>query len=280
LSEDDIDLDDSTDDASDASSDDSSDISSESCESISMLEALSSVSDIDPTQVSLSFVQGLEPRWHMFYQSSPICYATLTSVSSAFADEAKARKLFTNPQFAQAVSLSCRERGLHETIAEFGFKSHSFDLQVGNILRAKYKAEADDRVAQVQTEIDSISSNYKERYSAALGTSLQGTTTKFWKGIKNPVVETLVNSLSAAGVADARPLVEQAFIDQGQELFATVMTKADELMSQSTQTQEELAQAIMDHNPRVSTASESKVIESKSSVDDDFDARLQQYFKR
>ena len=58
------------------------------------------------------------------------------------------------------------------------------------------------------------------------------------------------------------------------------MTKADELMSQSAQTQEELAQAIMDHSPRA-TVSESKVLASTSSVaDDDFDAKLAQYFKR
>ena len=262
------------------SEDEESEETSESCESISMLQALSSVTDIDPTQISMSFAQGLEPRWHMFYQGSPICYATLTSVSSAFQDEAKARKMFSNPQFAQAVSLSCKEHGLHETIADFGFKSHSFDLQVGSILRNKYKAEADNRVNQVQKEIDSISADYKERYSAALGISLSGTTSKFWKGIKNPVAESLINSLSAAGVANPREIVEQAFIDNGQDLFATVMTKADELMSQSAQTQEELAQAIMDHSPRA-TVSESKVLASTSSVaDDDFDAKLAQYFKR
>ena len=277
LSEEDIDLDTSEEEESE---DEESEETSESCESISMLQALSSVTDIDPTQISMSFAQGLEPRWHMFYQGSPICYATLTSVSSAFQDEAKARKMFSNPQFAQAVSLSCKEHGLHETIADFGFKSHSFDLQVGSILRNKYKAEADNRVNQVQKEIDSISADYKERYSAALGISLSGTTSKFWKGIKNPVAEALINSLSAAGVANPREIVEQAFIDNGQDLFSTVMTKADELMSQSAQTQEELAQAIMDHSPRA-TVSESKVLASTSSVaDDDFDAKLAQYFKR
>ena len=279
LSEDDIDLDDDEDlegdgsDDSSASSDSSEDVSSESCESVSMLEALSSVSKIDPTQVSLSFAQGLEPRWHMYYEGSPICYANLSSVSSAFGDEAKARSLFNNPQFAKAVSLSCKERGLHETIAEFGFKSHSFDLQVGSILRAKYQAQADARVDQVQKEIDSISADYKERYSAALGISLKGTTSKFWKGIKNPIAESLINSLSAAGVANPSEIVEQAFIDHGQDLFTTVMTKADELMSKSAQAQEEIAQAVMDHSPKA-TKSESKVIESVSSADDDFSAKL------
>ena len=252
--------------------------SESACESISMLEAVSSVSTLDPTSISLSFSQGLEPRWHLFYDGTPVAYANITSVASAFGDEAKARKLFSNPQFAHAVSVSCKERGIDETISEFGFKSHSFQIQVGSVLRNRLQKQADAKVEQVQSEIESVSADYKDRFGAALGISLNGLTTKFWRNANNPVAESLINSLSAAGIADARPLVERSFIEHGESLFANAMERADDLMSKSSQTQEEIAHAISEFNP-ATTANKSvssvtePVASTSSNSADDFAAR-------
>ena len=237
-SDDDIDLSDEDED------EDESDSSEAGVESVSMLEALSSsLGELDPKLISLAFTQGLEPRWHLFYDGTPVGYSTLTSLASV-TNEANARKLFASPDFAAAVSVSCKEHGIEEAIKNFGIQSHVIDMHVGSVLTRKYAAESNSRVAAVREELETIKDDLTERYSAALSTAAAGINKQFFAGVRNGVIESLVVSLNAAGVANPRPLIAKAFRENGNDLFKAIQDKAEYLMSQSSATQNEIAEAI------------------------------------
>jgi hypothetical protein len=80
--------------------------------------------------------------------------------------------------------------------------------------------------------------------NAALSTALVGIQRGFWRNENNPVISQLVTSLSSAGFANPEPLVAQAFANQGESLFKTVMAKALELMQKPVEVQNELAASI------------------------------------
>ncbi|AXG66533.1 putative ATPase [Dickeya phage vB_DsoM_JA13] len=251
--------------------------------------------NLDPSLVSISrTVNGRVPAVHLFYDGQPIARATFSSFSNA-AGEDSARRVFDKEDFIRAVSKSLHNAGVEETCKNFGFEPFVMQLSVSKMLTA----EADARVNSVSSTVNSTVSDmveaHRERFVAALSTSMLGITRNFWRDSSNPVVESLCATLRNAGIADPRPLVERAFFNNSEDFLRASLSQADALMAKSEVAQNEIAEAVAGtagtvrqtkEAPKVPSVSKEEreesleTVESQSSSKESFDDILRRRFGR
>ena len=234
LEEDDLDLDDD-------------DFDSESNSVVRTFDSLSTVTaqhgTLDPALISMSRATGKVNAVHMYYDGNPVARATLASVSHAVGEET-ALKSFETDNFIRAVSHSLKEAGVAGTCEAFGFLPYQIEMPVDKLLVAESDARISEATADVAGTIDDAVAAHNERFVAALSTSQLGITKNFWGDVRNPIVDSLVSSLAAAGIRDARPIVERAFIAHGKDFLTVALSKAQALMSKSEVAQNEIAESI------------------------------------
>ena len=233
LEEDDLDLDDDF--------DSESNVVSRTFDSLS--SATAQHGTLDPTLVSLSRVSGKVNTVHMFYDGEPLARATLASVSNAVGEE-NAVKSFDTDNFIRAVSHSLNNTGVAGTCESFGFMPHQFELPVDKMLVADADARISEATANVTSTIEDAVANHGERFVAALSSAQLGVTKNYWGDTRNPIVDSLVGSLSAAGIKEPRALIERAFVAHGKDFLTTALSKANELMSKSEVAQNEISESI------------------------------------
>lgn len=269
--------------------------------SLSAAEAIEhSGEELDALSVSTVF-NGTD-RWHAFYNGNiPLGSLTYVGLSNAVG-EATAKKLF-NSALPSAVTASIRENGLVAALSGLGFESPTLTVNVPEVVRVRSESAAQERVDRIQSEIDALTNDYRERFCASISTAMLGVARRFWKGTDNPIGDALVNRIAAAGVSlsDARNMVNTAFAEHGQDFAANVFERADYLVGLSADGQNEISTAIEEMN--ASAIAETQVsgnlgapvarrpevaavepqqqapIASQSSADDDFEARLNRFYK-
>jgi len=254
--------------------------------------------NLDPNLVSLSrSANGRIPTVHMFFDGVPVASSTFSSYSAA-AGEDSARRVFDREDFIRAVSKSLHNNGVEETCKAFGFQPFVMQLSVSKVLAAKAEEQIESASAAVNSTVADAISTHRERFVAALSTSMLGITRNFWRDSNNPVVESLCATLRSAGVADPRPLVERAFINNGEDLLRASLSQADALMTKSEVAQNEIAEAVAQSagvvrtdksTPKVPSVSNDREesldesVESESSAKrsgSSFDERLKRRFGR
>ena len=235
LEEDDLDL------------DDEDDIDSESGTVSRTFDSLSTAQaqhgTLDPALVSLSRATGALNTVHMYYDGQPIARATLASVSFAVGEE-NAVKSFASDNFIRAVSHSLNQAGVTGTCEAFGFMPYQIEMPVEKLLAAQSDARISEATTNVTGTIEEANAAYADRFVAALSASQLGVTKNFWGDVRNPIVDSLVSSLSAAGIKEPRALIERAFIAHGKDFLTTSLSKAMDLMSKSEVAQNEISESI------------------------------------
>lgn len=198
---------------------------------------------LDPQLVSLSRAVGKLDTVHMYYDGQPIARATFASVSGAVGEE-NAAKSFASDNFIRAVSHSLNSAGVTGTCEAFGFMPYQIEMPVDALLVAESDARISEATANVKGTIEEATSAYTDRFVAALSASQLGVTKNFWGDVRNPIVESLVSSLSAAGIKEPRAVVERAFIAHGKDFLTTALSKAMDLMNKSEVAQNEISESI------------------------------------
>lgn len=235
LEEDDLDLDDEDD------FDSESKAVSRTFDSLSTAQA--NHGTLDPSLVSLSRAAGKVNTVHMYYDGEPLARATLASVSNAVGEE-NAVKSFDTDNFIRAVSHSLNQTGVAGTCESFGFMPYQFEMPVDKLLVAESDARINEATSNVTATIEEATSAHADRLVAALSAAQLGVTKNFWGDVRNPIVESLASSLTAAGLKEPRALIERAFIAHGKDFLAASLSKAMDLMSKSEVAQNEISESI------------------------------------
>ena len=249
--------------------------------------------NLDPNLVSLSRTQsGRVPSVFLNYDGVPVARATFSSFSAA-AGEDSARRVFDGEDFIRAVSKSVHVDGVDATCKNFGFEPFVMQLSVSKMLTAEADARVESASSSVNGTVSELVDAHRERFVSALSTAMLGVSRNFWRDANNPIVESLCATLRGAGIADPRPIVERAFINNGKDFLHVALSHADALMAKFEVAQNEIAEAVAQAAgvirnesapkvPSVSKDSEDNLeeIESESSArkTDDFDARLARRF--
>lgn len=265
--EDDLDLDDDEElDEEDLDLDDEDDIDSESRVVNHVFDSLSTAQaqhgTLNPKLVSLSRAAGGSvDSVHMYYDGQPIARATFASVSNAIGEETAAKN-FASDNFIRAVAHSLNQAGVAGTCDAFGFMPYQIEMPVDKLLVAESDARISEATATVTATIDEAVSANRERFIAALSSAQLGITKNFWGDTRNPIVDSLASSLSAAGIKDARPMIERAFIHHGKDFLTVSLAKALDLVSKSEVAQNEIAESI-DAAAGTTTANAAPVVQQQ-----------------
>lgn len=259
----------------------------------SLSAAIAEHGNLDPNLVSLSRTKtGRVPSVYLNFDGVPVARATFSSFSAA-AGEDSARRVFDSEDFIRAVSKSVHADGVEATCKNFGFEPFVMQLSVSKMLTAEADARVESASSSVNGTVSELVDAHRERFVSALSTAMLGVSRNFWRDANNPIVESLCATLRGAGVADPRPLVERAFINNGKDFLHVALSHADALMAKSEVAQNEIAEAVAQAAgvvrnetapkvPSVSKDSEDNLeeIESESSArkTDDFEARLARRF--
>ncbi|QYW04473.1 hypothetical protein pEaSNUABM14_00148 [Erwinia phage pEa_SNUABM_14] len=235
LEEDDLDLD-------DEDFDSESKVVNRTFDSLSTVQA--QYGELDPTLVSLSRSNGGKVESvHMYYDGQPVARATFNSVSNVVGEEV-ARKSFATDNFIRAVSHSLVQSGVVGTVEAYGFMPYQIEMPVDKLLVAESDARINEATTSVSSTINDTVASHQERLIAALSSAQLGITKNYWGEVRNPIVDSLVRSLSAAGIKDPNALIQNAFIAHGKDFLTTSLAKAQALMSMSETAQNEVAQSI------------------------------------
>lgn len=261
----------------------------------SLSAAIAEHGNLDPNLVSLSRTQsGRVPSVFLNYDGVPVARSTFSSFSAA-AGEDSARRAFDKEDFIRAVSKSVHADGVEATCKNFGFEPFVMQLSVSKMLTAEADARVESASSSVNGTVSELVEAHRERFVSALSTAMLGVSRNFWRDTSNPIVESLCSTLRGAGVADPRPIIERAFINNGKDFLHVALSHADALMSKSEVAQNEIAEAVADSAgvvrneksapkvPSVSNDREDNLeeVESESSSrkqPDDFETRLARRF--
>jgi hypothetical protein len=193
---------------------------------------------------------------------TPIAVASESNVTGA------AKDIFRNQNFATATLNAIAADGVQKGLEQFGFKAVAFDDQVVTAaISNQIIGDADAKVLsynQAQEQRDSV---LMERVQSALATSMMGINRGVFAGKTNPLIESMASALKAAGIQNARELVDNVFEANADNFNKMVVDQTQTLLSKSQDSQNEIAQM-------VASASYARK-EGTQSVSQTFENRLQ-----
>lgn len=201
-------------------------------------------------------------RWIAMHGETPIAVASESNVTGA------AKDIFRNQNFATATLNAIAADGVQKGLEQFGFKAVAFDDQVVTAaISNQIIGDADAKVLsynQAQEQRDSV---LMERVQSALATSMMGINRGVFAGKTNPLIESMASALKAAGIQNARELVDNVFEANADNFNKMVVDQTQTLLSKSQDSQNEIAQM-------VASASYARK-EGTQSVSQTFENRLQ-----
>ncbi len=233
-----LDLDDLEDDLADLE-DEEDDFESESSVEVNVnfLDAFAG-NEPKPELVSFSNVgtiQG-EATWLAFYNGMPVARALQSKSSN--------QSLFNSPKFGEAALVAVSSQGLTQALEDFNFEVLNPEVDLRTAVSSQLVKEHQQELAEVQTSVDNEVAEVKERFGAALSTSMAAINRNLVKGKHNPIVNSLVASLRAAGVSTAEQLVSQSFEQHSDAFLNDAIDHALSLMSKSADAQNEYAEMV------------------------------------
>ena len=194
------------------------------------IPAEASADDLD---VSFSSSVAGQPMWTAYYKGAPIATA-------CEADAGKNKDIFNAATFGHVVVASAKA-GIRSALLELGFKPIKYKVSVSRQVNQMIEARIAEREQALAAERDALKVNLMK----ALSTAAVGINRGFFAGLKNPIKDSLWNSLSAIGIQNPEVVIDRAFAAQADAYHEVLFTKALELEAQPALVQESMSAAVL-----------------------------------
>ena len=177
-------------------------------------------------------------------------YATINRipVAMAIASETAHPDVFNKDVFATVVTNTAEEQGIPAALDQFNFQEIKPEIEVGEHVGTEIRQAVDEQVGEMREEMREEKSELNSRVAAALAIAASGINRGFFRGLGNPVISSLVESLSAVGITNADTMIAKAFSDHSDSYHRTLLEKAQEIMTYDKDVQNQLAQAVSESN--------------------------------
>lgn len=177
-------------------------------------------------------------------------YATINRipVAMAIASETAHPDVFNKDVFATVVTNTAEEQGIPAALDQFNFQEIKPEIEVGEHVGTEIRQAVDEQVGEMREEMREEKSELNSRVAAALAIAASGINRGFFRGLDNPVISNLVESLSAVGITNADTMIAKAFSDHSDNYHRTLLEKAQEIMTYDKDVQNQLAQAVSESN--------------------------------
>lgn len=241
---DDLDDDEDLEDLDDLDEEDEDDIDFESESSVEVelnfFEAYAGLNEEehDSSLLSVAYCGNIagESTWMAFYNGYPVARC-LQSNSSA-------PELFANAKFGEATKAAVNSQGIVSGLADMGYEMLKPDLDLGVSVSAKLQQMHEAEMTAVREETANAVAEVQDRFQAALASSGMAINRNVIRGKTNPIAETLIASLSAAGVGNAAELVNSAFEQRSDQYVQSLVTLAAEQVAKPLESQNDFAQMV------------------------------------
>ncbi len=198
--------------------------------------------DSSADNLSLSYVSGMQngkAAWVAFQNGTPVAYATEASVGQN-AD------IFTDHAFANAVIAGSRKNGVKNSLTQMGFVAYEVKASV----QAEVAKQVAAQVEVARGELEATAKSRDDRFMAALATAAIGINRGFYANTVNPIKAQFFDTLSSVGITDAEILIDNVFQSTSDSYHKLLLERAQDILSKTPETQEELAQSILSMNFR------------------------------
>lgn len=236
----DLDLDD------DFGEDDESDMDSESTNvELNLLQAIAATEGQLESEylfvANCGNINGID-TWTAFYRNTPIATLSSNNVSENIA------KIFNSPALGDAIKVSVSENGVEQGLANIGFNPIKPDVDFEIAVSQNLLDEADAKVEQALASVEQREADFAERFEAACATAIMGMNRNAFKGVTNPLRDSLVATLSAAGLRNPEQLVDNAFASTSDAYSRILLAQTKSISSKSPEVQNEIADTISNLN--------------------------------
>lgn len=226
--------------------DDDEELESDSVSVSASLDVMTAVASsteggLQADQVSLANVSVVagENRWVAFHGATPVAVASESNV------EGNLRGIFNQPTYRQACLKAIANDGVESGLKQFGFESIAFDEQtMQTVISKEIVAQADAKIAGYEQAQKDRDAKLMERLGAALATSIMGLNNGVFRGKSNPIISSLASTLKAAGIDNARELIDNVFEANAGAFNKLLVDQTMELISKSADFQNEVAEMV------------------------------------
>lgn len=190
----------------------------------------------DDSQLSVAFARNFvngKDAWLASLNGQPVGFATRDDVGGN-AD------IFDKEAFGKALIAQSKD-GSKAALKEFGFKPFVITASV----QQKVSEEVAKQVEVTKQELVAESKAHQERFMAALSIAAVGINRGFFSGIENPLKSKFWDSMSTAGIQNPEVLIDNIFSTSSDVYHKVLLDKASEILSMSTDVQNELASTVL-----------------------------------
>lgn len=156
---------------------------------------------------------------------------------------AEVRDIFGNrPLLTQVLCAAIEKEGINKTvISSFGLVPMILKIKASEAIQQALDEKLEEQTTQMQLKEDAID----EEYQQSLGIAAVAVNKNLLEDTKNVLAEDLIENLEHIGLVDAREIVESSFKNYGEEYLRTIVAKAMEFKSKSSEVRNELANTVM-----------------------------------
>ncbi len=175
--------------------------------------------------------------------------------------------------FREALETEAAVKGA-KCLSAYGFKPITAKVQLASIIQKRVQAA----LAESEEEKTANKEEIKKDYEQALHIAVAALNTGFYRGRGNPLASTLVASLEAMGVKQAKAVVKRAIAAASQEFLDETLGLTDELLAKDVNFRNELADTLSEVEPNalLDEDGEGEAEENEAPVGESVVARLNQ----
>lgn len=175
--------------------------------------------------------------------------------------------------FREALETEAAAKGA-KCLSAYGFKPLTAKVQLAAIVQKRVQAA----LAESEEEQKADKEEIKKDYEQALHIAVAALNTGFYRNRGNPLASTLVASLEAMGVKQAKAVVKRAIAAASQEFLDETLGLTDELLAKDVNFRNELADTLSEVEPNALLDEEAngEAEEDEATVGETVVARLNQ----
>ncbi len=212
---------------------------------VEMLSSFDEVGQVVAADIVMS-LYGAEqenPHWNIDIKGQPIARVELTDQPKP----EEVRATFLSGPYAENIAKAMEKVGVAEVLKAINAKPYAAKIEAGKLaekIRAKVEADLEVKYAEKVGEL-------RDRFLTAAKIALAGFNNNFFRGEDHILKAALWSELARLGIRDASRAIEAGFDEGSVPFFASVLSKAEELMDLPDEARDAIAKAIPESNALV-----------------------------
>lgn len=198
---------------------------------------------LDLTKLDVAYAANIggENIWVAFYQGVPVAKAVASKASDGH------KQIFDTEVFGRAFKAQANNDGLDVAMQQMGFEEIKPEIKVAEYVQTEINDQVAAKTQEVQASAQRDRDELVERFGSAMALASTGINQGYFRGLSNPIKQSLIESLSAVGIDNAEALVTKVFLQHSDPYHKTLLAQASKIMGYDLEVQNQIAEAVAGH---------------------------------